>query len=119
MDIRKADSKGRMTGFHPGRHYRVMQSGSYFRADVLDILDDVINPHVMEATPKEAQNYLLQFGIDPDDVARENLRREGYGEVIRDENGRKVRDYGAFRVERKPWPEGFDWEEFVSLVTGE
>ncbi|QOC59335.1 hypothetical protein SEA_LIFES_9 [Microbacterium phage Lifes] len=32
MEIRKADSKGRVTGFEPGRHYEIYESGdkTYF-----------------------------------------------------------------------------------------
>lgn len=119
MDIRKADAKGRLTGFNPGEHYQVESRGAVFKAYRLVYLDEVLDlSNTPEAAPEAAQEYLRRFGIDPKDVLRENCMEEGYTSRVRDENGDWIFDYGAFRTVRKPWPKGFDWNEFVGLVTG-
>ena len=117
MDIRKADSKGRLTGFNPGVHYQVVNRGDVFKAHRLTYLDEVMDVSNMPGAASEAsQEYLRRFGIDPLDMSREGCLEEGYSYMVRDENGKRIRDYGAYRIERRPWPEGFDWNTFVGLV---
>ena len=119
MDIRKADSKGRLTGFTPGLHYKFRDNGATVQAEALLDLDEVLNPNNMDETPVPARKYLNRLGIDIAVMSREGVMKEGYSEFVQDEYGRKVLDHGMARIVRKPWPEGFNWDEFVSLVTGE
>lgn len=117
MDIRKADSKGRLTGFDPGVHYRFENLGSVRKAYRVTMLDELVDlSNMPEAAPEAVQDYLRRFGIDPKDILREDCMEEGYTSFVRDENGDRIPDYGMYRTVRKPWPKGFNWDEFVGLV---
>lgn len=120
MDIRKADSKGRMTGFTPGAYYRIWKEGGFrFKADKVTLLESeeaYLNATEDGRPPEAAQNYLRRFGIEPSSVSVEDLMELGYTSFVLDENGKRINDYGVFKTERKPWPEGFSWNEFVGLL---
>lgn len=119
--IRKADAKGRLTGFSPGQVYVMKDAPSGFSIHRATFLtqEDVYRNTPEGATPsEESQNYLRSFGLDPAVVSTDGLNEEGYDEFVLDESGKRVVEYGAYRTVRKPWPKGFDWNEFAVLTAG-
>lgn len=114
MDIRKTDSKGRINIGVAETHYQVkrINETDILLEAVYDVVDKIPLP-----APKEALDYISSFGLDPLKIARQNANEHGYNEFVHDEAGHRSFEYGAFRYERKPWPDGFDWDEFVALAT--
>lgn len=51
MDIKKADSKGRVSGFEPNTHYVVDRSNGRFRKFTLDSVESVSPPSGEELQP--------------------------------------------------------------------
>lgn len=100
MEIRKADSKGRVTVGRAESNYYVRR---YENGAVL------LEPLEAEYTPRfpvrpEAIDYLASKGIDPKSILAEGLDRYGYF-LARSSDGRK-----------KDWPDAFDWDEFMARV---
>lgn len=62
-----------------------------------------------------ASDYLEQFGISPSSVVEDGFDEEGYDMLLTVKGNRVVVDNEYARV-RLTWPEGFDYEEFISLV---
>lgn len=119
MEIKKADSKGRVSGFEPGCYYHVEGTS---RSRVLSLLGNdrlgiALGGH--EKINESAQDYLRQFGIDPHTVPRDAANQEGYGVYIYEPDGKPTYKWGQRVIEPRPWPEGFDWDEFGRLVLGE
>ena len=104
MDIRKADSKGRVTGFEPGKYYEVGRDskGHLHLRPVGDWDKDI---QVNLPAPESAVDYLRDHGIDPKDVCTVGVSPSGYY--------RRVPNLEPVRV---PWPDGFDFLEFQSRV---
>ena len=114
MDIRKTDSKGRLTGFPPGAYMRVYSPDAVtwtvsWEVDLLEYPGPF---------PQEAKDYLAGVGIPYYLLRRAGATQEGYDEFVLDESGRKIIDWGMARTVRKPWPEGFDWSTFIGLLRG-
>ena len=114
MDVRKADSKGRVALGLPNIQYKVHKLGGTV------LLEPFIDPlEIMEhPAPKPAQDYLRAFGLDPRRIAIDGANDLGYDEFEYGENGHKEIQYGRVKTIRKPWPEGFDWNVFVQLAVG-
>lgn len=119
MEIRKADSKGRVSGFIPGTYYHLSGTStsrvlSALGNDQLEILlqgDERIND--------TAQDYMRSFGIDPRTVPRDSANPEGYGIYIYGQDGKPTYKWGQRVIEPRPWPEGFNWDEFGRLILEE
>lgn len=120
MDIRKTDSKGRLTGFEPSKHYTIsgagMRKGDYV---IRKTPDDTWT--CFEKVPEPAKEYVRSFGIDPWTILNnDRLNKYGYDEVELEEveggGIRRVQEYGATKETRRPWPEGFNWETLIELT---
>lgn len=114
MEIKKADSKGRVSGFIPETHYKIRKMGDE-RMILEPIWDEV--DRIPAPAPKPALDYLESFGLDYNRVNRHRANEWGYDEMELDEKGNRVYEYGAVKQFRKPWPEGFDWGTFLTLAT--
>lgn len=114
MEIKKADSKGRVSGFTPGVHYAVKQ-GPYASTVLRPVLGGDWFP---DEVPQEALEYMMSFGLDPLRVMRDRATPEGYDEAQLDPDGKRLMEHGAVKVERKPWPEGFDWGVLTRFAAG-
>jgi hypothetical protein len=110
MDIRKADSKGRISGFQPGGHYWVDEGNGTV------VLSPVIRTAPVK-TPvnEEARKYLERFGIIANNAWAEGHNAEGFWAAVLDEEGRRVMDAEGYLKTWTRWPEGFDYEEFARL----
>lgn len=114
MEIKKADSKGRVSGFIPETHYKIRKVGDE-RLMLEPIWDEV--DRIPAPVPKPALDYLNSLGLDPYQINRHRANEWGYDEMELDEKGHRVYEHGAVRQIRKPWPEGFDWEHFLKLAS--
>lgn len=111
MDIRKADSKGRVITPWKDVYVRVDVRDTHMS---IDLIPDVVSEPPYPVAQK-AQEYLRSFGLDPMLVLRDRANQHGFDYRILDGEGEKVDNYGVALSERRPWPEGFDWDEFVRL----
>lgn len=114
-EIRKSDSKGRVSVGIPNVNFKVHKLGGTLLLEaVIDPVDLVDSP-----APKPALDYLESFGLDPMLISRTNANSGGYDQFEQDwDTGRKKYQFGTAKVVRKPWPEGFDWNVFIQLAAG-
>lgn len=112
MEIRKADSKGRLTGFTPGGYYRMDPAGRVVRVEKL-VVELEIGDHP-EKLNEQGSEYLSSFGLDPKLILREECNEWGYWQREMAEDGFPEMEYGAVKKTRKPWPEDFEYHVFVS-----
>lgn len=113
MQIKKADSKGRLSGFFAGSYYRVGHEGFDGVQRVRPVYDFFSD---LPTITEEAQNYLREFGIDPLKILRSNATPEGYDELVLDSDGNRTYEYGKIVTKRKPWPADFDYNELERLA---
>lgn len=100
MEIKKADSKGRITVGERGESYFVRR---YSTGAVL--LEPVANEMVVRfPVPEKAIQYLRDCGLDPHSVSVDGVDRYGY-----------FLARGTDKT-RQDWPAEFSWEEFRELV---
>lgn len=109
MEIKKADSKGRVSGFEPNRYYQLHkgQVGTVSMVPVAktgERMDFLLPMKVSE----EALTYLRSFGVEPNDVSRDGWTELGYTRLQRDNPAD-----GAY-PEWREWPEGFDLKLFLA-----
>lgn len=100
MEIRKADSKGRVTvGTNEEAYYvRRYSTGAI-------LLEPVATEVIVQfPVPERALDYLRAQGIDPHQVSSDGVDRYGYFKARSADKS------------RQDWPEGFDWDEFKALV---
>lgn len=114
MEIRKADSKGRLTGFEPDTHYRIKRKGLMVHAELVTEEEAIPAPLGPKAT-----EYLADFGLDVNRIMRDNANLRGYDELQFDAYGNRHYEFGAYVTKRKPWPEGFSWSKFMELAISE
>lgn len=101
---RKADAKGRLSGFRPGALYWIDEgSGTTKVTAVIRQADIAIPVH------KRGLDYLIAWGLDPDFVGRDGTDETGYFEFGKDIDGKRVYAVKNWRS----WPEGFDYDEFA------
>lgn len=119
MEIKKADSKGRVSGFTPGTYYHIEGTSTSRVLSALgnDRLEIALQGH--ERINEAAQDYMRSFGIDPRTVPRDAANPEGYGVYIYEPDGKPTYKWGQRVIEPHPWPEGFDWSEFGRLILEE
>lgn len=60
--------------------------------------------------------YLESLGVDPECVASGSMTQEGYYEFVVRDGARVALPGESPLVEWHPWPEGFEWGEFVQAV---
>jgi hypothetical protein len=110
MDIRKADSKGRVSGFQPGGHYWVDEGNGTV------VLTSVVRTAPVK-TPvnQQAKAYLNDFGLIAGNMLAEGHNAEGFWVAVLDEEGAPVRDAEGYLKTWTRWPESFDYEEFARL----
>lgn len=105
MEIKKADSKGRVSGFIPGDYYTVS------RTDLGTLIVTPLEPDDNLDIPFPANEkvlaYLKDLGVNPRDVSVKGISRTGYDRLLP----------GTHRA-REEWPVGFEFEVFTSLVYG-
>lgn len=118
MEIKKADSKGRVSGFTPGMYYDVERTRGSYTLSALGNDELLIVLLGDTAIPQAAQDYMESFGINPHHVPRDSATAEGYGAYIYDRDGKPIYKYGQRVIDPRPWPEGFSWEEFGRLILG-
>jgi hypothetical protein len=100
MEIRKADSKGRVTVGANGEAYYVRR---YSTGAIL--LEPVASEMVLRfPVPDRALDYMREHGIEPNTVSSESVDRYGYFRARSSDKS------------RQDWPEGFDWDDFKALV---
>lgn len=109
MEIKKADSKGRVSGFEPERYYQFHrgEAGTVSMVPVAesgDRMDFALPIKVSE----EALDYLRSFGVDPNNVSRDGWTETGYTRLQRF-NPTVPGEYGEWHE----WPEGFDLRRFL------
>lgn len=109
-EIRKADGKGRISGFQPGAHYYAVQGEGVVR------LTRVVRESGIQQPAHElGLAYLDSFGIDRNSVCADDHDATGYWSFKRDSQGNKmVGGNGMLRVWHE-WPVGFDYKEFARL----
>jgi hypothetical protein len=115
MDIKKTDSKGRLSLGLPNQYVgvTVLGNGRYYVELIFNESDMIPIP-----TPPEALEYMGSHGLDVNRIARDGATSEGYDEFNFDRDGNRVRAFGASLTTRKPWPAGFDWQHFLNLALG-
>lgn len=111
MDIKKTDSKGRISGFKPSRYYRLESQGLGVKIEEL-WFESAIEYGEGPLNDSGVQ-YLSSFGLDHRLILREGCHMEGYWERDLNEEGVPKMEYGALKKTRKPWPEGFDYDVFA------
>lgn len=123
MEIRKADSKGRVTGFRPNLYYAVESTkGGDVTAKCMGSRPDMYLLLDIKGTrkiSKSAREYVSGFGISPNEVNRTTVCPEGYSRFVFDGDGRRKFVHGQAIEEPTPWPEGFDWDVFAKLILEE
>lgn len=112
MDIKKADNKGRISGFIPNTYYRLDPSGRGVKVEKLWV--ELAIEEGTEPLNDSGIEYLASFGLDHRVILREECYPEGYWERELDEDGRPLVEYGATKKIRKPWPDYFDYRVFAS-----
>ena len=101
MDIRKTDSKGRISIGEPGTNYYLKK---YSNGAVL--LEPLATEFVCpQPAPPRAQDYLESLGINPKEVRVDGIDRYGYFKNAENHMG----------IVRRDWPEDFDWSRFKIL----
>lgn len=69
---------------------------------------------------KEMTRYLGRFDIDINRVMDEGIDETGYDEIQLHPDGRpKASQEGRIARVRRQWPEGFDYDHFRALLTGQ
>lgn len=100
MEIKKADSKGRVTVGESGGSYFVRR---YSTGAVL--LEPVANEMVVDfPVPERALQYLRDCGLEPRSIQATDVDRYGYTQA-----------HSADKT-RQDWPAEFSWDEFRALV---
>lgn len=111
--IRKTDSKGRLVT--PWKNEYVKVSARY--GEIHGVLISEPIKEVKGALPEKALEYIRSLGLDPKRVSKYEAYPEGFWYFAVDDAGKRIWDYGVSKKERRPWPEGFDWDEFVLLCS--
>ena len=114
MQVVKSDSKGRVSVGYKDCRFKMHKLGGTL------VLELENNPMAFLSypAPKEALQYLERFGINPSTVHAESSDDAGYDAFELDDEGKPIREYGRRKRTRKPWPEGFNWPQFVKLSVG-
>lgn len=115
MTVQKTDAKGRLSLGLPNTHFRVRELGNaqYFLEGIFDVVELLPMP-----IPESGMAYIRNLGLDPLQVLREDCNAGGYWSVELDAEGKRVFALGTMLKTRKPWPEGFDWDEFLEAARG-
>ncbi len=108
QSIKKADSKGRLSGFTPHEYYWVDSAGSDFVVRGVVRARDIRIP-----TSRHGLDYLRSFNLDPNEVARDGANEKGFFRFILDADGKRVWGEDSAVSEWQEWPDGFDYFEFV------
>lgn len=106
MDIRKSDSKGRLTGFKKGEYYtlkRIYNGSILFEPLDLDYDVDIPLP-----ANKNTQDYLESLGLDIRVMSADGVSRLGWNRIVK----------GSPDKIREPWPDGFDFDVFLLKAWG-
>lgn len=114
MTFRRADSKGRLTGFDPGVWYEISDDSTGVK--VVTPGEDYRHYSLPSPLNPAALEYLNQFGIDPAKVMTVGHNPKGYFQAVLDSDGRRSYD-SSHRVitEWTTWPRGFDYFKLVEL----
>lgn len=115
MKLVKSDAKGRVPVGYKDAQFKMHKLGG--GTVVLEIVIDPLELMSYPA-PEPALEYLRSFGIDPMTVSTDGANDAGYDGFELDDQGKPVFEYGLRKRVRKPWPEGFDWTQFVQLAVG-
>lgn len=108
QSIKKADSKGRLSGFTPHEHYWVDSAGSDF------VIRGVVRAHDIQVpASRYGLDYLRSFGLDPNEVARDGANEKGFFRFTLDADGKRIWGKDRAVSEWQGWPDGFDYFEFV------
>lgn len=111
MDIRKADSKGRLAGFEPGEHYYVDRAGS------VSVVTGVVRKYdIKQPISRQGSDYLRTFDLEASNLYADGHSEMGAFRAVLNQDGTRVSDGTGWVREWMPWPEGFDYEEFVRLA---
>lgn len=111
MDIRKVDSKGRISGFPPGRHYFVSSGNGVHHLTAVERQYSIRTPLNQQATA-----YLNSFGLNPDVMCADDHDATGYWRFEFSPDGLKIyRANGDAIKTWMQWPGDFDYEEFKRL----
>lgn len=105
MDIRKADAKGRVTGFSPRDYYTVTRTDS--GTLIVQPLEPDDNLDIPFPANENVLAYLKDLGLNTRCISASGISRTGYDRLLP----------GAHRS-REVWPEGFDFDVFTELVYG-
>lgn len=111
MEIKKADSKGRVTGFKPDAIYHIEQRGVNY--SVREVIFEIDLSEGTEPLNPEGIEYLSQFDLDHDLILRDECTEEGYWELQKDTSGKWEVEHGVRKRVRKPWPKNFDYSQFA------
>lgn len=106
--VRKADSKGRISGFRPGALYWIDEGSGTVKLTSVVRQWDIRMP-----ISEEAHAYLEEFGIDPNRACADGHDATGYFRFMLDEDGNRILAAGRHAAkEWVEWPENFDYDEF-------
>lgn len=119
MTTRKADSKGRLSGFVPGTSYEIEDADGVV---VATVERSRRTRSIPMPVGQGGIDYLKHFGLDPDFVSVDGHNPLGYFHFSPNEDGgrRIVAGMGGREVLRSwtTWPGGFDYDEFIELCRG-
>lgn len=106
MDIRKTDSKGRLTGFPKSAYYSVVRTPE--GRVIVEPLKPEHEIHLPLPVNKNTQDYLETLGLNLREISVDGVSREGYDRMVK----------GTASRVRETWPDGFDFDHFLSLLYG-
>lgn len=114
MTFRRADSKGRLTGFDPGVWYQISEDSTSIK--VVTPSEDYRHYSLPAPLNDRALGYLEGFGVDASRVMVDGHNPLGYFRAVLDEEGRRTYDSSRRIItEWTTWPEGFDYLNLVEL----
>lgn len=105
MEVKKADSKGRLSGFKKGAYYTVNRLS--IGPTIVDLLEPDADVNVPLPVSPEAREYLESLGLEINGISVNGVSRSGFDRIV--SPGNHVRE---------TWPDLFDFDKFISLLYG-
>lgn len=103
MEIKKADSKGRVSGFAKSGYYTISRTTT--GTAILNPLEPDADIDIPFPANESVLEYLKDLGLETRRISVDGISRTGYDRLLG----------GGHRV-RENWPEGFDFDLFISKV---
>lgn len=117
MTTRKADSKGRLSGFAPGGTYDIKIDAD--EVSVVKRSHGERSRSISVPASQESLDYMTRWGLDPKRVARDGANAKGYFEFLIGTDGERLAVLeGEPDSVWKEWPIGFSYDRFVELSRG-